>query len=321
MKEKTVLVTGVAGFVGEYVLEALKQTSYQIKGLVRQESQAAKLSGYGVEPVIGDVTRPETLAAGLKGVDAIIHLAAVNRNRGEATMDAINYRGTINLIGAAKAAGVRRLVQVIGIGADSRRSSPLSRTQGLAAEALVGSEIPGTVLEAGVIFGRGDAFGTMLAGLARISPIAVTPGDGKAHFQPVAVQDVAQAAINALEMPETGGKRYQIVGPDALMLDEIVSLLLDAAGMKRLKLHVPPVLLRPAARLMESVFAEPPVTSALLDLLELDILAGENASELFLGRRPLKFEENLDYIRDVTAGLFLGVITGRLDRRGNPVGK
>ncbi|MBN1316196.1 MAG: hypothetical protein JXA42_12030, partial [Anaerolineales bacterium] len=197
--------------------------------------------------------------------------------------------------------------------------SPLSRTQGLAAEALVHSEIPGTVLEAGVIFGRGDAFGTMLAGLARLSPLAVTPGDGKARFEPIAVQDVAQAAVNALDMPESEGKRYEIVGPDALTLDEIVDLLLDAADIKRLKIHMPPALLRPPARVMERFLPEPPVTSALLDLLELDIQARENASHFFLGRRPRRFKDNLDYIRDVTAGMFLGIIMGRLDRRGIPV--
>jgi NADH dehydrogenase len=317
--EKTVLVTGAAGFVGEYVLEALQETAFKIKGLVRREPQGRKLREKGIEPVIGDVTRPETLSDALSGVDAIIHLAAVNRNQGEATMEAINYRGTINLLGAARAAGVQRLVQVIGIGADSRRTSPLSRTQGLAAEAVIRSEVPGTVLEAGVIFGRGDAFGTMLTGLARISPLAVTPGDGKARFEPIAVQDVALAAVNALDMLDSSGQRYEIVGPDILTLDEIVDLLLDAAGIKRLKLHMPPTLLRPPARIMERFLPEPPVTSALLDLLELDIQAQKNASAYFLGRRPLCFKDNLDYVRDVMAGKFLGIIFGRLDRRGLPI--
>ncbi|MBN1314385.1 MAG: NAD-dependent epimerase/dehydratase family protein, partial [Anaerolineales bacterium] len=102
-KDRTILVTGAAGFVGEYVLETLQKSAFGIKGLVRQESQGKMLGKKGIEPVYGDVTRSETLTGALAGVDAIIHLAAVNRNRGSATMEAVNYRGTINLLGAARA--------------------------------------------------------------------------------------------------------------------------------------------------------------------------------------------------------------------------
>ena len=80
-------------------------------------------------------------------------------------------------------------------------------------------------------------------------------------------------------------------------------------------LHVPASLLRPAVRLMSRALPEPPVTSALLDLLELDLLAKENATELLAGRRPRRFTETLDHLPQVTAGRFLAIIFGRQDRR------
>lgn len=318
MHKETILVTGAGGFVGGYVLAALSEQNVRVLGMVRQEAHLPRIVALGAELVLADVTDPASLAKAMVGVDAVIHLAAVNRDasRKGAGMETVNYRGTVSVLGAAKAAGVKRLVQVIAIGADSRRTSRLSRTQGLAAEAVLGSGILATVLEAGVIFEHGDAFTTMIAGLARISPILVVPGDGRARFEPISARDVAAAAINALAMPETIGKRYQIVGPDMVTLDQICDHLLSAVGIKRFRLHVPTSLLRPVVQLMSRFMPEPPVTPALLELLELDIVAKDNAAKLFLGRRPLKFAENLDYVRQVTAGRFLAIIFGRRDRRG-----
>jgi len=318
VSDRTALVTGAAGFVGEYVVEELIGRSVRVLGLVRQEAHVRKLRSVGVEPILGDIMDPDSLTDALAGVDVVIHLAAVNRDRGPATMAAINYRGTINLLGAARASGVKRLVQVVAIGADSRRSSPLSRSQGLAAEAVVTSETGGTVLEAGVIFGPGDAFGTMLTGLARLAPVVVVPGDGRARFEPISVQDVARAAVNALDMPEAVGKRYEIVGPEVLTLDQVYDQLLLAAGIKRARLHLPPALLRPVVRLMERLVPEPPVTEALLDLLALNVLSRENSVGFLLGRPPQRFSDQLEYVQAVTARVFAAIVLGRRDRRGVP---
>ncbi len=316
MRERTILVTGAAGFVGGHVLAALRERGERARGMVRRDLQAAKVSAMGAEPVMGDVTAPETLASALNGVEAVIHLAAVNRNRGGVTMETVNYRGAVNLVGAAQAAGVGRLVYVIGIGADSRRSGVLSRTQGLAADAVMGADIPATVLEAAVIYGRGDAFVSTLTGLARVSPIVIVPGDGKARFEPISGHDVAAAAVNALDAPEAAGQRLQIAGPEVMTLDQVYDVILQTLGIRRPKLHVPVSILRPMVQLMDRALPEPPVTASLLDLLELDLLAQPNAAPWLLGRSPRVFGEQIEYARDMSAGRFLSITLGRRDRRG-----
>ena len=315
MSERTVLVTGAAGFVGGYVLDALRGRGRRVLGLVRSAGQGEKLRALGAELVVGDLTDADSLVPALEGVDEVIHLAAVNRDRGEATMERVNYHGTINLLAAAKKQGVERLVYVIGIGADPRRSSPLSHTQGKAAEAIMASGLTATVIESGVIYGHGDAFGTMLTGLARLAPLVVVPGNGRARFEPISVRDVAEAAVNSLDSDEVANRRIEIGGPDVLTLDEIYDLLLQAAGLKRLKLHLPVPLLRPFVPLMERFLPEPPVTSALLSLLELDILTHHNALRSLLSGPPQVFAENLAYVREVTAGRFLNIVLGRSNRR------
>lgn len=311
MEKHKILVTGAAGFVGGFVLRALREREVRALGMVRREAQAEPVRALGAEVVLGDVTDRASLMEAMAGVDSVIHLAAVNKDRGEATMERINYRGTVNVLGAAGAVGVQRLVQVIGIGADSRRSSPLSRTQGLAAEAVLSADTPATVLEAGVIYEYGDGFTSTLVGLARISPLVVVPGNGRSRFEPISARDVAAAAVNALDRPETAGKRYQIAGPEVITLDEVYDLLLQQVGIKRPRLHLPTRLLRLPVQLMERFLPRPPVTRALLDLLELDILARDNAIEMLLGRPPRRFAENIAYTRDVTAGVFLRSMFGR----------
>jgi nucleoside-diphosphate-sugar epimerase len=317
--ERTILVTGAGGFVGGYVLNALRGRSGRVLGLIRHPYQEEKIRQSGAQAVFGDVTDPDSLHAAMKGVDAVIHTAAINRNQGQATMERVNYRGTVNLLAAAKAAGVSRFVHVIAIGADPRRTIPLPRTQGLAAEAVMGSGLPATVLETGVIYGKGDAFTSMLAGIARISPVVIIPGDGQARFEPISALDVADAAVNALEMPEAEDEWYQIAGLEVLTLNEVYEILLAKIDARRIRLHLPPRLLRPVVALMDRFFPEPPITTALLDLLGLDLLAHDNALEMLLGRPPLRFTENLDHLDTFTGGDFLAIILGQKDRRGEAV--
>jgi NADH dehydrogenase len=160
----------------------------------------------------------------------------------------------------------------------------------------------------------------MLTGVARISPVVMIPGDGQARFQPISAFDVGDAAVNALDMPEAVDRRYQIAGPEIVTLDETYDILLATIDARRLRLHLPPAFFRPLAVVMERFFPEPPITTALLELLGLDMLARDNALEMLLGRPPLRFVENLDYLTGFTAGDFAAIMLGQRDRRGEAVG-
>ena len=126
-----ILITGSNGYVGGYVLRTLAQSgpAQHVKGLVRSEAQADKIRRYGALPAIGDVTDPASLTRAMAGVDVVIHLAAVNRDRGASTMARINAEGTRNVVNAAKAAGVTRIINLVGLGADESRPYPLASPQ------------------------------------------------------------------------------------------------------------------------------------------------------------------------------------------------
>ena len=118
-----ILVTGASGYVGNNLVRRLVQLGKPVRAMVGHPEKALARLG-DVEPKIeivrGDVTRPETLAEWMVGVDTVIHLVAIAIAKGNRTYEAINTQGTINVVEAAKAAGVRRLINMSQNGAHTR---------------------------------------------------------------------------------------------------------------------------------------------------------------------------------------------------------
>lgn len=296
-----ILVTGGNGYVASYTIEQLKKSSNEaIRVLVRKAAHSEKLRQRGVEAVVGDVTDLASLKHACAGVDKIIHLAAVNRDKGDVTMQRVNAEGTINVVEAAKAAGVKHIVNVVGLGADAKRPYPLASTQGIGVDYIINSGIPYTILEASVIFGAGDEFLNTLAGLARIPPVMVVPGDGQSRFQPIAAQDVASCAVKALSLPAALNQRLQICGAEVLTLEQIIDAILAEMQLTRIKIKMPVPLLKIAVGLMDKTLPRPPVTPSLLAQLGVDNVASDNSTERVFGVTPIKLKGNIGFVKQMT---------------------
>ncbi len=313
-----ILVTGASGYVGGHTLRALQRSPLSAQGvraLVRTQQGAAKVKQWGAEPIVGDVTDRDAVQRAMQGVEKVVHLAAVNRDRGEITMERVNAQGTINVVDAAKAAGVKHIVTVVGLGADPNRPFPLANTQGRGVNYLMASGVPYTVLEASVIFGPGDEFINTLAGLARIPPFMIVPGDGKTRFQPIAVQDVVSCVLQSLQREDVINKRLQICGSEVITLEGIIDAILDEMRLKRIKLYMPVPLLRVAVALMEATLPKPPVTTSLLAQLGVDNVATDNATETVFGLRPIRLREGISFVNEMTLGKFIARTLGRAEYR------
>lgn len=313
-----ILVTGASGYVGGHTLRALQRSPLSAQGvraLVRTQQGAAKVKQWGAEPIVGDVTDRDAMRRAMQGVEKVVHLAAVNRDRGEITMERVNAQGTINVVDAAKAAGVKHIVTVVGLGADPNRPFPLANTQGRGVNYLMASGVPYTVLEASVIFGPGDEFINTLAGLARIPPFMIVPGDGKTRFQPIAVQDVVSCVLQSLQREDVINKRLQICGSEVITLEGIIDAILDEMRLKRIKLYMPVPLLRVAVALMEATLPKPPVTTSLLAQLGVDNVATDNATETVFGLRPIRLREGISFVNEMTLGKFIARTLGRAEYR------
>ena len=314
------LITGASGYVASHVLKQLSTPLGvgAVRVLVRNPHKAGRLQVLGAKVAIGDVTDRSALTAAMQGVTAVIHLAAVNRDKGAVTMARVNQQGTINVVDAAKAAGVRHVITVVGLGANSNKPYPLAKTQGIGIDYLIQSGVPYTVLEASVIYGAGDEFLNTLAGLARIPPLMVVPGDGKSKFQPIAAQDVASCVVKSLDPAiesKVLNKRLQICGGEVLTLEQIIDAILAEMKLERTKIHMPVSMLKIAVNLMDALLPKPPVTPSLLAQLGVDNVATDNATEKIFGVNPLKLRENIGFVRDMTLGKLISRTLGKLEYR------
>ena len=309
-----VLVTGAAGLVGTHVCRELLRRGWEVRAMVRSARRAAERLGHlPVRVVAGDLRDPAAVRAAVQGVDAVVHLAAIAIERPGQSYEDVNTVATIGLLDAAGDAGVERLVHMSQNGASSDSPYRFLRSKGMADDRVRASGLSWTVLRPSVIFGPEDEFVNVLARLVRLSPVVYPlPDGGRARFQPVAVDDVARAVAQALDTPDTVGGSYDLGGPVALTLRQMVERVLLAMDASRVLVPVPVAVLRPLVALAQRVLPNPPVTTSLLDLLALDnTVAGDALRDVF-GIVPTPFApEELHYLRDITAGEALRSMMGR----------
>ena len=267
---RKVFVTGGTGFVGRAVIQALRGEGCVVRCLVRRGSER-DLQGLGaIERVEGDVMAPQTLDEGMAGCDAVIHLVGIIREQPSigATFERVHTQGTVNVLDAAIAAGVRRYVHMSALGTRAESRSRYHRTKWLAEEAVRTSALPWTIFRPSIIYGRGDQFVTMLADLIERYPAVPVLGTGLQRLQPIPVAQVAAGFAHALSRPATVKQAYTMAGPDAVTMLELLDRIGHAKGRRHVrKIHVPLGVVRSLAGLMHR-FPGFPVTPDQLLMLE-----------------------------------------------------
>lgn len=285
-----ILLTGGTGFVGRAVVRALRARDHRVRCLVRPGSEPRLAGADAIEPVGGDVTRPEGLAAAVRGADAVIHLVGIIRELPAKgiTFERLHAQATRHMVEAARAAGVGRYLQMSALGVRPGARARYHQTKWQAEEAVRASGLRWTIFRPSIIFGPGDGFVTLLARLVRL-PVVPVIGDGQNRLQPVAVEHVAEGFARALETPEAVGQTYEVGGPRAYTFDELLDLVGLALGRRRVpKLHQPLGLMAPLVRLFES-FPAFPLTSDQLLMLREDNTCDPAPFYRTFGLEPLDF--------------------------------
>ena len=312
----SILVTGASGYLGSHIVKQLVAAGKPVRALVRSRAWAeveGRLAGLNIEYVEGDATKPETLPAAVKGATAIIHTVAIAIEKGARRYEEIIYRGTVNIADAAKAAGIRRFVNISQLGADSKLPYRFLASKGKAQEYVAASGLDWTAFRPSVMWGPEDEFANSFARLVPLTPL-IFPiiGDGQAKFQPVWVEDVAAAVVKSLDDATTIGQEFELGGPEVLTIAEIERRTFAAIGARRLMIPFPIPLLRIPVTLMSIVFPAPPVTTSLLDLLNVDNTVKNNAIHRFVAQpRPFTAENAAPYMRRFRVGDTLRQFFGR----------
>lgn len=302
----TILVTGANGFVGRHTVPALLDGGHRVVAVVRTD-QAGELvlrrlstvQRDGVEIRLGDVSKRESLTPVVRDVDAILHLVAIPRDfDGGQTLRLVNTEGTRNAIDAAQAAGIRRFVHqgAMGVVDDPELHYASSKAR---AEALVrASGLDWTITKPSLLFGPGDGFFNILAGLVRMSPgVVPITGSGDLRFQPMWIGDLARVFVQVLGDPATVGRTYELGGPAYWTYREIVEEVLRGMGTRRALVPMPVALIRGVAASAEFLHLPFPVATDQLRQLKLDNVGPLDGVREAFGFEPRSMSGGLTHLR------------------------
>ena len=270
---KKILVLGGTGFVGSHVCQKLALLPVRITLPTRRVDNAKHLQMLPTADVLtADVHDETALARLVAGHDAVVNLVAILHGT-QAAFNHVHVELPQKLVRACQAAGVRRVVHVSALGAALDAPSMYQRSKARGEQVLRAAALDLTLLRPSVIFGAEDKFLNMFAKLQRIFPVVPLAG-ADTRFQPVWVDDVAQAIVHCLQNPQTVGQVFDLCGPDVMTLKQLVQFSGKASGIRqgegRPVFGLPLALGRVQAALMALAPGEPLMSRDNLDSMAVD---------------------------------------------------
>ena len=249
-----VFVTGGTGFVGKAVIRALLAQGFLVRCLVRPGSEHDLKGFESIDRVPGDVLQPDGLAASVEGCSALVHLVGIireQRGRG-VTFDRLHTQATRNMLALARAAGIKRFAQMSALGSRPGARARYHQTKWEAEEAVRASDLEWTIFRPSIIFGRGDAFMSVLGRAVKQLPVMPVLGDGRYRLQPIPVEQVAEGFGRALRTPESLRQTYEVAGPTPYAFVDLLDEIGRALARPRVrKLHVPLAPVRALTRALD----------------------------------------------------------------------
>jgi uncharacterized protein YbjT (DUF2867 family) len=240
---RIVTVFGGSGFLGRHVVRALARKGWRIRVATRRPDLAFHLQPIGrvgqIHAVQANVRYPASIAAALRGADAVVNLVAVLNESGRQRFDAVHAFGARAVARAARDAGISELVHVSALGADRESASAYARTKAEGEAAVLDAVPDAVILRPSILFGPEDSFFNRFAALARMSPFLPLFGGGHTRFQPAYVGDAAEAVALGLDGTARKGTIYEIGGPEIRTFRELMQYVCDVTGRKRLLVPVP----------------------------------------------------------------------------------
>ncbi len=289
MQISKVCILGGTGFVGRHLSARLAAQGVACRIPSRRPHRHRDLKLLpGCEPLAADIFDSQALARALDGCQAAINLVGILNPSGAGGFRRMHIELVDILVDACRLAGVRRLLHMSALNADaSHGKSEYLRSKGEGenrAHTAGGAIAAVTSFRPSVIFGPGDSFFNRFAGLLRLSPGVFPLACPDARFAPVYVGDVAAAFARALNDPATFGQHYDLCGPRAFTLRELVAYTADNVGRPTRILGLGDAASRMQARLLGLVPGKPFTPDNYLSL-QTDSLCADNGL-LGLGISP-----------------------------------
>ncbi len=248
------LLTGATGLVGRALLRRLTASGEPVRCLVRDPRRLGA-DRVRVQIALGDLADPPSFRNAMRGVKTVVHLAAAIRDQPAGSIEELNGIATWRMVQAAERVGVEHFVFLSSLGAVRHDRTRYLRAKALAESAVLSSDVRHTVFAPSFVYAPGDPFVTMVERVGMLLPVVPISGRGRALYQPIWAEDVADAIASALSGDGDGNRRYELAGPQTLSHQEMIELVLRAAGRARRTVNVPTPIVSRGLRLLETLMA------------------------------------------------------------------
>lgn len=238
---KLVTIIGGSGFLGRYVARRMAKQGWRVRVATRRPNDAMYVRTYGavgqVEPVFCNIRDDDSVRAVVHGAEAVVNCAGILAEFGKNSFEAVQEQGADRVARIAAAEGVARLVHISAIGADAEADSDYARTKAEGEAAILAHMPDAVILRPSIMFGPEDDFFNRFAGMTSFGPILPLVG-ANTKFQPVYVDDVADAAEQAATGAASGGI-YELGGPDVKSFRGWMQDMLAIIHRRRILLNLP----------------------------------------------------------------------------------
>jgi nucleoside-diphosphate-sugar epimerase len=289
MINETILVTGGTGFVGSFLLRKLKG---KVRCFSRRSSDVGEIKDFDI--AYGDLRSKNDVDSAVRGVSYVVHLSGATPKDSYRTIYDVNVTGTKNIVHASISHNIKKFIHISTLNVLYQKKGEYGKTKEEAERIVINSGLDYVILRPTLIYGRDDRDSGIYRIVRFIKKYPFFPiiGNGKSRTQPVYVEDVVDAIINAIKL-NVSKKAYNIAGPVSLSFNEIIDLIIQELNVKRIKVHLPlPVMLAITAA-YERISRLPKIRTENLWSINQDMCVNIEETMRDLKFRPRGFEQGL----------------------------
>ena len=232
-----ILLTGATGYVGGVLLHELESRGHVVRCLARRPGKLAGLTGPTTEVIAGDAADPDVLARACAGIEVAYWLVHSMESGVDFARSA--RLAAARCAAAAKAAGVRRIIYLGGLGAEDDRLSAHLRSRHEVGAILRSSGLDVVEFRASIVIGAGSFSFDLVRTLVERLPVMICPAWLATPTQPIAITDVVAYLAAAVDLPAGGARIFEIGGPDRVSYGAIMKEYARQRGLIRLMIPVP----------------------------------------------------------------------------------
>jgi len=282
MKNKVITVFGT-GFIGKNLIYQLLEMGNIVRAVSRNPYLQGKLGPLGnssnFDICYGNIVKAQTIEKYISNSDIVINLVGVLHESGGESYFNSHVTGIKNISELSTKYGIKELLHVSSIGADTNSVSKYQSTKGEGEKVLLENFPKAKIVRPSIVFGPDDGFFSVQSKIVKLSPVVPMFGGGANKFQPIYVKDLVEGIIKLLNSKNDHGKIYEFGGPDIMTMKDVYELILKTLKIKRLLIPAPTFAANFIATFAQ-LLPDPIITRDLVKILKFDNIVREDINTI-----------------------------------------